>query len=256
MTFEELVKKHAELNKKWILISNDNPIELKHTGLGIRFLEIDFAVLSIKNNEWAKSKQHFYTAATLDLIATTNFNSNQLSYGLALLSYPLLSDNNHIIERYAKIRYQPWGKMKGMDENDLLGKSDIWCNTIQFLMVNDLEGINRNLNILETITLPKLSKKENLLKDDYEFFKAIYSKDKAKMEEVLDKLVSSKIHKKRNINDIHAQYISLPALGYAKLAWRHGIEVEVNSPLIPKELLPIKPLEKYEIAYDFLKYYL
>ena len=41
--------------------------------------------------------------------------------------------------------------------------------------------------------------------------------------------------------------------GYTKLAWRKGIEVEVNSPLISKELLPIQPLDKYEIPYDFLR---
>ncbi|MFC4263902.1 Imm49 family immunity protein [Ferruginibacter yonginensis] len=55
------------------------------------------------------------------------------------------------------------------------------------------------------------------------------------------------------MNDIHAQYVSFPALGYAKLAWLKGIEVEVKSHLVPKELLPIQPLEKYEIPYDFLK---
>ncbi|MDR0814353.1 MAG: immunity 49 family protein, partial [Bacteroidales bacterium] len=97
-----------------------------------------------------------------------------------------------------------------------------------------------------------LSKKEEGLRDDYEFYKALYANDKARMEEILKKMTSPQFHKKRNDNPILSQYISLPALGYAKLAWRKGIEVEVNSPLIPKELLPIKPLEKYEIPYEFL----
>lgn len=37
----------------------------------------------------------------------------------------------------------------------------------------------------------------------------------------------------------------------AKLAWRQGVKVEVNSQLIPKEILPIKPLDNYEIPYNF-----
>jgi len=77
--------------------------------------------------------------------------------------------------------------------------------------------------------------------------------DKGKMEEVLEKLTSPVIHKKRNDNNILNQYISLPALGYAKLAWRKGVEVEVRNKLVPKELLPIKPLKNYEIPYEFLK---
>ena len=183
----------------------------------------------------------------------SKFNDDQLNYGLAFTSYPILSDNELLIQRYAKLRYQPWGKMKGMDENVLLGKGDVWSNTVQFFMANDNDGVERNLNIIETKTLKSLPKKEEGLKDDYEFYKALHNGDKAKMEEVLEKLTSPKIHKKRNDNPILNQYISLPALGYAKLAWRKGIEVEVKSNLVPKELLPIKPLDDYQIPYDFLK---
>jgi hypothetical protein len=120
-------------------------------------------------------------------------------------------------------------------------------------MANDNESIERNLNIIETKTLKSLPKKEEGLKDDYEFYKALHNSDKAKMEELLEKFTSPKIHKKRNDNPILNQYISLPALGYAKLAWRKGIEVKINSPLIPVELLPIKPNDTYEIPYFFLK---
>jgi hypothetical protein len=60
------------------------------------------------------------------------------------------------------------------------------------------------------------------------------------------------VHNKRSFNKLEAQYVSFPAVGYAKLAWRKGIEVEVNSPLIPSELLPVRPLEHYDIPYKFL----
>lgn len=253
ISIEEDIQNYYPIAKKWIDITEINPLELKYTGLKIRFLEIDYAIKSIKDKDWGLAKQHFFTAGLLDEVAVSKFNNNQFSYGLPYTSYPILSDNEKLIERYSMLRYEPWGKMKGMDENVLLGKSDIWCNTVQFFMVNDNEGVERNLNIIETKTLKSLLKKEEGLKDDYEFYKALYASDKTKMEEVLEKLVSPKIHKKRNDNPILNQYISLPALGYAKLAWRKGIKVEVNSPLVPKELLPIQPLDLYEIPYDFLK---
>jgi len=238
---------------KWIESVKRDFNNLSGLGLNFRFLEIDFAIKCIAEKDFLKSKQHFYTASLLDELRIVKFNDDQLSFGLGFTGYPILSDNEDLIQRYSKLRYDAWGKMPGMVDNVLKGKSDIWANTVQFFMANDKEGIERNLNILETITLKKLPKNQQELIIDFTFFKALHERDKLKMEEELEKLVSLKIHKKRNINEVHAQYVSLPALGYAKLAWRKGIEVEVNSPLVPKELLPIQPLDNYEIPYDFLK---
>lgn len=252
ITIQERITDKLKSVEIWNKRITENVENLRSFALNYRFLEIDFAIKCINEGEFQQSKQHFYTASLLDELRIERFNDDQLSYGLSFTCYPILSDNNQLIQRYSKLRYLSWGQMKGMDENVLLGKNGIWSNTVQFFMVNDINGIERNLDIIETKTLPKLTKKEEGLKDDFDFYKALYTCDKDKMEEVLDKLVSSKIHKKRNINDIHAQYISLPALGYAKLAWRKGIEVEVKSHLVPKDLLPTMPLENYQIPYGFL----
>ena len=42
------------------------------------------------------------------------------------------------------------------------------------------------------------------------------------------------------------------ALPISKLCWLKGIEVEIDHPLFPMELLPLKPLEHYDDVYDFL----
>ncbi len=216
---------------------------------------VDYAINSFFINEDIKiSKSHFNICGLLDGYSIVNYNSRLLDYGLHHISYVLLSDNEPLIQRYAKLRYQKGKNAElSMDEMVLEGESAIWCNTIQFFMSNDNVGVERNLNIIETKTSHMGSKKVwDLMKDDYEFYKALHATDKARIEEILDKLVSPKIHKKRNDNVVLSQYISLPALGYAKLAWRKGIEVEVHSPLVPKELLPIEPLISYEVPYDFL----
>ena len=199
-------------------------------------------------------KQHFYASSIIDEIQIIKYNNRLLDYGLRSISYSILSDNEDLIQRYAKLRYQRGANAElSMDEMVAIGELPIWCNTVQFFMANDNVGVERNLNIIETKTLKSLPKKEEGLKDDYEFYKALHCGDKTKMEEVLEKLTSHKIHKKRNDNPLLKKYISMPALGYAKLAWRKGIEVEVKSNLIPKELLPIQPLDNYEIPYEFLK---
>lgn len=42
------------------------------------------------------------------------------------------------------------------------------------------------------------------------------------------------------------------AVVYAKIAWLHGHQVQVSSPYVPKEWLPIAPLPKYEEAFAFM----
>jgi len=37
-----------------------------------------------------------------------------------------------------------------------------------------------------------------------------------------------------------------------KLCWFRGIPVEIDSPLVPMELMPIQPLKHYDDVYDFL----
>jgi hypothetical protein len=233
------------------LLSEGKIASLNNACDGLWYKYEIFGIYNISIEIFDKAKFHFNTCGLIDEYRVNKYNSIFLDYGIHHICYAILSDNEDMILRYSELRYKPWGKMKGMEENILLGKDPIWCNIIQMFMANDSTGIERNLNILDTITLKK--KKEQSLMLDYEFYKALYYNDKSRMEEVLEIFVSPKIHKKRNGDPIFNKYISLPALGYAKLAWRKGIEVEVNSPLIPKELLPVQPLEKYEIPYDFLK---
>lgn len=216
----------------------------------------------IEEKDIVKAKKYFFNALILDTYNVNKFQSNFLDYDLPKVTSSLLSDNwNYLENVYSKLRYNSFyidDKTNqeislSMDEMVLQGESAVWCNTVQFFMANDIQGIERNLNIIETLTLPKLPKNQQELKIDYEFYKALLSKDKSKCEELLEQLVSPKIHKKRNDNAVLNKYVSQPALGYAKLAWRQGVKVEVNSPLIPKEILPIEPLDNYEIPYDFLK---
>jgi hypothetical protein len=72
------------------------------------------------------------------------------------------------------------------------------------------------------------------------------------MEELIAAIVSPKEHRRRSKHDMLInQFISYYGLCYAKLAWLKGIPVEVNSPLVPKELLPVKPLGSYRDEFEF-----
>jgi hypothetical protein len=254
ITIEELVASNENYRKIWVEkmnISRDN-----HYGFIGKFMYYHRpkAVLDCKNKNWIEAKNNFNICGLLDEYCVNDFNDRFLDYGLQHTCYAVLSDNESMLQRYSKLRYHQGRNAElCMNEMVAIGELPVWCNTIQFFIENNNEGIERNLNIIETKTLKNLPKKEDGLRDDYAFYKALYAGDKEKMEEILEKFTSPKIHKLRNDNKILNKYISFPAVGYAKLAWRKGIEVEVKSKLVIKELLPVEPNEYYEVPYNFLK---
>ncbi|WP_093339581.1 Imm49 family immunity protein [Variovorax sp. PDC80] len=93
---------------------------------------------------------------------------------------------------------------------------------------------------------------------DQRFYLALARGDKAGIEEALADLTSPKMAKVRN-KQLEFGYthffIGTHATMYAKIAWRAGYEVEVDTPYIPKEWLPIQPLAKYEEPYAFMRAY-
>lgn len=208
-----------------------------------------------------KAKQHFYVCGLLDAYRIQTYQDRMFDYDLHAIGYAMLSDNEVLInEIFTKLTYHSsyledvTEKVMpiSMEDNVLQGEGAIFTHTVQQFLLGNNTLIERNLEIMEQVYFNK-PHENSTLQYDVNFFKALYLKDISKCESVLKDMLSPKIHQKRNDDALLKKYISMPALGYAKLAWRKGIEVEVKSPLVPKELLPIQPLANYEIPYGFLK---
>ena len=91
---------------------------------------------------------------------------------------------------------------------------------------------------------------------DHRFYLALANGDKAGMEAALNELTSPKVARIRNFAlafGFTENLIATHATIYAKIAWRHGYEVEVDSPWVPKEWLPIQPLDHYEDPWPFMQ---
>jgi hypothetical protein len=100
---------------------------------------------------------------------------------------------------------------------------------------------------------PKGPKKIFLLDND--FFVALANGDVSGMEAVLIELTSpASIKKRLSMESGYSEnLISTFGVIYAKIAWRHGYEVRIETPYIPAEWLPINPLNNYNPIYSFLK---
>ena len=165
-----------------------------------------------------------------------------LSYGINHFSYALLSDNAELINAYADLSYSRY-------EKDIKRGGAVFCFIMQCIIKEDWERFNWAMEIARSKTV----KRYPLMRFDLQCFEGIVEQNKQKVEDGLRELTTPRVHKLRNRHNILLlEFISHPALGYAKLAWLKGIGVEVSSPLIPKELLPVKPLDTYINEYAFL----
>lgn len=90
---------------------------------------------------------------------------------------------------------------------------------------------------------------------DMQFFLSLAKGDEASMETSLAEIVSPRQRRWRSNwqSGYTSRLISEEAVVYAKLAWRHGYQVDVDTPYIPKEWLPVKPLDEYTDPYDFMR---
>lgn len=99
-------------------------------------------------------------------------------------------------------------------------------------------------------------KKDRKYLIDHRFYLALANGDKNGMQAVLTELTSPKIAKVRNFEVSFAfteNFIATHAVIYAKIAWRWGYQLEIDTPWIPKQWLCIQPLDNYPEPWEFLK---
>ena len=83
----------------------------------------------------------------------------------------------------------------------------------------------------------------------------IPKKDIDKMKESINTMLDLKIARKMVYNmDLYFDfYLQIYVLIYAKIALYHGIDLEVDSDIAPKELIDNTPAKEYPEPYEFMK---
>ncbi|MCG7549045.1 Imm49 family immunity protein [Pseudoalteromonas sp. Of7M-16] len=199
------------------------------------------AVYHLFNKEnLEKAKQFFFLYGRAIEINVRIFDSDQsLQFYIQDAVYLLLSDNIDLIERFSEIKGENYSsRLKGGSLVPL----------IQALIRGDFELFDKQLKVSRN----RAEKKDwKWMTPDLDALEGIRTQDIPKIEEAIMTLATKK-HRYRNSGKTYSKLLSIPALGYAKLAWLKGIEVEIDHPLIPKELLPVKPNSEYW-EYDYMK---
>jgi len=239
LTIKELYKNAIEQEEKLLVNKKNNPnysdVDLSRALKSKNFTKFLYSFFEEKNI--VRSKQLLFTVGKCDEFRVKNTEKKiSPNMGIGIL----LSDSIELINSFKDWQFE--------NHNYWL-KQGLLPFVIQEILKDNKEKALELLDVFE-----KKHKKYALKEQDTAILRAIIKGDKKGVEALLECFLLPKNHKKCNDTlMLHSKLFSLHATGYAKLAWIKGIEVHVDHPLLPMELLPIKPNKEYVIEYDFLK---
>jgi len=161
------------------------------------------------------------------------------------LMMPLLSNNDSLIDWFA--HYDQAYDMKRVESHKT---HDFWAYQAMLALRGEWDRLIERCERI--IADPPGASAEKKYLVDHHFYLALARRDTGKMQEALAQLVTP-YPRVGEGSGFTEDLISTAAVVYAKIAWRHGYHVQVDSPYIPAEWLPIEPLTQYSNHYSFLK---
>lgn len=197
--------------------------------IGLKSYFIDGDVQNLKQNFYVTSK--LIMASELE---TTSGLNAFASYHPFL--YGLLSDSAEIYDWLAN------AEIKG---SDYVKSQQFRFHQYQFVLRQDDAALR------ETIALVAKkggNKDKTQAAVGLDFFSLLLKRDKEALQTLIENTAKIK-----SADELVGQFLAGYAVILAKLCWFRGVEVGIKSPLVPMPLLPIKPLETYDVEYDFLR---
>lgn len=169
------------------------------------------------------------------------------------LLYPLLSDNKALVHWYSQAII---GYFRPNHRNKPMGFTYSDYSFLDLHPKLALLGDWENLTAFAEHQLANPPSRNKTYHIDSNFYLALAKGDTAGMEEQLAKLLKGSIARARN-NEPSLVYesdlISSWGIILSKIARLHGYELDVESPWLPNDWLPIAPLDHYKMEIDEFK---
>lgn len=188
----------------------------------------------------AQCKQNFHLASKLYFEAQGLDGWSGFSLGMYLLC-ALLSDDEGVINDLAGIE-----NSKLLSERRNLKSPEALDHKFQLAILGKDQELERLIE--ETARKGSKADRQAISSGEY-FFSLLLSRDSGKLKDLIEK-------RHANIRCAWPEFenfISYLGTIETKLCWRRGIQIEIDHPLVPMELMPVKPLDHYDDVYDFLK---
>jgi len=225
-------KKDEEFLLKKIQIED----EKNHFVGFLEYTNLNFACYNIfESKNYIDGRNDFYTASLIRLYMNNKFNENIFAVHRSFCA-TIISDSEKIINRYLEL-----------EDSFLDTFSSAFCKAVQSAIKND------NLGLIEYIDKLKIHTQKKTVGENYSGvingFKGVLENDKTLIEQGIKEILEK--HNKQEHPAVVNDFINLEALMFAKIAYRKGIVIEVDNPLLPTNMFQINELGKYE-SYDFL----
>ena len=212
-----------------------------------------FSAYAVSQHEFVSARHYLYQCGRLDMMRVRKFNDRLFDYGLNNACMMLLSDSATLTSDYSTLRYikAPNSPM-AMEEMVAKGAAPIWPHSLFMIIQDNRDQLGNNI---ETIRKKKVP---NSMEHDLNFLQAMYDRDQNAVEQVLQNMATPAIHKTRldPPDDPAGGAIFFAASGYAKLARLKGMDITLQTTIVPEALITVAPLPEYKDAYDFVKEFL
>ncbi|MEX3952265.1 Imm49 family immunity protein [Paraburkholderia sp. EG287B] len=193
-------------------------------------------------------KQWFYLGGNLTRAVYRMVNDTFSPGGkmLALLP-PLLSDNDVLVNWFVdrKSAYD----LRRVENHKT---HDFWAYQAIIAIQGDWQRLKSRC--VRVLADPPTASGEKKYLLDHQFYLALAEGDTPAMEDAIRQIITprARLARAKDESGFTEDLISTPAVIYAKIAWRHGYHVMIDSPFLPQQWLPIAPLDSYRNHYDFL----
>lgn len=206
----------------------------------------------VSQQDITKSKHYFYLSALSRLRHALEYKDGAKSFyirGISVSFEAIFCDATYLYPLFAKVEHP--------DLAGIEGKAS-WLSYVigalyQQSLIQNWQAVG---DLISQVESKGVLSKNKWFEEDLALYRALCENDSAKVEAALAKLLSASSVKMRNRdfkNTAMGKFMCSPGMWFAKLAWICGHEIEINHPLIISDLLPVRPLDSYDVPYDFLK---
>ena len=250
----EMTKKEIEENLEFIENKKGNILA------GIRFFAMDYFMLSSKNLLIEKNiKEHrlnCYIGGKLQILGCDRdsrlFTQTSQMFEMFMSNNPdFITFFKNNIDMIMPNDYDSEKNKYGYLKNDY--GTFFLIRVILHAIRGDFEEVKKRCGAYLEKPLKDSYYKYGEL--HYEFLGALADKDIDGMKKAINGMMEQKVARKfsNDNNPNYEFYLHVYVIIYAKIALYHGIDLEIDHEVAPKELIDITPLEKYEDPYDFMK---
>jgi hypothetical protein len=200
------------------------------------------------NHNLIEFKDWLYTAAEIDRLSyQTQIDTSAPGAKFLQLLKPLVSDNASLINWFSQydLTYDV-NRIEDPGTEDFLAYQAILAIRGDWTLLTDRCG-----RVAANLLPGRVQKKYSI---DYQFYAALALHDVPGMRNAINQLLTPKLLLKREDfeDGFTVGFISSYAVIYTKLAFMHGINLDLNSKYIPSEWLQIAPNDQYTFQFPTL----